>query len=133
ANLRLRHRSPGRARCLIMRFVTTKSREPQARPAPGESFGFALFEGIAPDGGLYVPESVPQWRPEDLARLSSMTLADVGARVLHPYVDELDYDALLAIVQDALAFPIPLVEVEPGIHVLELFHGPTLAFKDVGA
>ena len=110
-----------------MRFVTTKSLR------AGESFGFALFEGIAPDGGLYVPESIPQWRPEDLAKLSSMTLADVGARVLHPFVDELDYDSLLAIVQDALAFPIPLVEVEPGIHALELFHGPTLAFKDVGA
>jgi len=110
-----------------MRFVTTKSL------LAAESFGFALFEGIAPDGGLYVPESIPQWRPEELAKLPSMTLADVGARVLHPFIDELDYDTLLAIVQDALAFPIPLVEVEPGIHALELFHGPTLAFKDVGA
>jgi threonine synthase len=61
------------------------------------------------------------------------TLATIGARVLHPFVDELEYDALLAIAADALAFPIPLVEVEPGIHALELFHGPTLAFKDVGA
>ena len=110
-----------------MRFVTTKSL------LAAESFGFALFEGIAPDGGLYVPESIPQWRPEELAKLPSMALADVGARVLHPFIDELDYDTLLAIVQDALAFPIPLVEVEPGIHALELFHGPTLAFKDVGA
>ena len=125
-----------------MRFITTKSFHPvdpsrasgsQAPPAPGVSFGFALFEGIGLDGGLYVPESIPQWRPEELARLSSMTLADTGARVLHPFVDELDYDALLSIVQDALSFPIPLVEVEPGIYALELFHGPTLAFKDVGA
>lgn len=117
-----------------MRFVTTKSlRRPQAQPTPGVSFGFALFEGIAPDGGLYVPESIPRWRPDELARLPSMTLADIGARVLQPFVDELDDDALLSIVQDALAFPIPLVEVEPGIHALELFHGPTLAFKDVGA
>lgn len=117
-----------------MRFVTTKSLdEPQAQPTPGVSFGFALFEGIAPDGGLYVPESIPRWRPEELARLPSMTLADVGARVLHPFIDELDYDALRSIVQEALAFPIPLVEVEPGLYALELFHGPTLAFKDVGA
>jgi threonine synthase len=62
-----------------------------------------------------------------------MTLADVGARVLQPFVDELDHAALLSIVREALAFPIPLVEIEPGIHALELFHGPTLAFKDVGA
>ena len=117
-----------------MRFVTTKSfREPQGQAAPGVSFGFALFEGIAPDGGLYVPESIPRWRPEELGRLPSMTLPDVGARVLQPFVDELDYDALLSIVQEALAFPIPLVEVEPGLCALELFHGPTLAFKDVGA
>jgi len=114
-----------------MRFVTTKSI--QTPPMPGVSFGFALFEGIGLDGGLYVPESIPRWRPEELARLSSMTLADIGARVLHPFVDELDYDALLSIVQDALSFPIPLVEVEPGLYALELFHGPTLAFKDVGA
>lgn len=117
-----------------MRFVTTKSvREPQAQPTPGVSFGFALFEGIAPDGGLYVPESIPRWRPEELVKLPSMTLADIGARVLQPFVEELAYDALRSIVQEALAFPIPLVEVEPGLYALELFHGPTLAFKDVGA
>ena len=110
-----------------MRYVTTKS------AAPAVSFAFALFEGIAPDGGLYVPESIPQWSQEELARLPAMTLADAGARVLQPFVDELDADALLAIVEDALSFPIPLVEVEPGIYALELFHGPTLAFKDVGA
>ena len=103
---------------------------------PAVSFSFALFEGIAPDGGLYVPESIPRWSPEELARLASppgMTLPAIGARVLQPFVDELDYEALLAILEEALAFPIPLVEVEPGIYALELFHGPTLAFKDVGA
>jgi threonine synthase len=62
-----------------------------------------------------------------------MTLAHAGARILQPFVDELAGDALLAILEDALSFPIPLVEVEPGICALELFHGPTLAFKDVGA
>jgi threonine synthase len=105
-------------------------------PHDAVSFEFALFEGQAPDGGLYVPESVPQWRPEELTRLAcfpAMTLPAVGARVLQPFVDELDYDTLLSILDDALAFPVPLVEVEPGIFSLELFHGPTLAFKDVGA
>jgi threonine synthase len=112
-----------------MRFVTTKN----LHLTPAVSFSFALFEGIAPDGGLYVPESMPTWSPEELARLPSMTLAAIGARVLQPFVDELDADALLAVLEEALAFPIPLVAVEPGIYALELFHGPTLAFKDVGA
>jgi threonine synthase len=117
-----------------MRFITTKSlREPQAQPTTAVSFGFALFEGIGPDGGLYVPESIPRWSPEELAKLPSMTLAEVGARVLQPFVDELEHASLLSIVQEALAFQIPLVEVEPGVYALELFHGPTLAFKDVGA
>jgi threonine synthase len=118
-----------------MRFVTTGS----AHTVPPVSFSFALFEGIAPDGGLYVPESIPCWRPDDLARLvpprgsARMSLPEIGARMLQPYIDEIDAGALLAIAQDALAFPIPLVEVEPGTYALELFHGPTLAFKDVGA
>jgi threonine synthase len=115
-----------------MRFVTTRS----LHQSSAVSFSFALFEGIAPDGGLYVPESTPRWSPEELARLMSapgMTLPEIGARVLQPFVDELDYDALLTILEEALAFPIPLVELEPGIYALELFHGPTLAFKDVGA
>lgn len=115
-----------------MRFVTTRS----LHQTPAVSFSFALFEGIAPDGGLYVPESIPRWSPEELAQLTSspgMTLAAIGARMLQPFVDELDYDQLLAVLEEALAFPIPLVEVEPGVYALELFHGPTLAFKDVGA
>jgi threonine synthase len=112
-----------------MRFVTTKS----GHQPPPVSFSFALFEGIAPDGGLYVPERIPSWSPEELVRLPSMTLAAIGARVLQPFVDELDYDALLSVLEEALGFPIPLVAVEPGIYALELFHGPTLAFKDVGA
>jgi threonine synthase len=113
-----------------MRFVTTRN----GREAP-VSFGFALFEGIAPDGGLYVPESIPAWPPEEIARLKDprTTLPMIGAHVLRTFVDELDYDTLLSIAEDALAFPIPLVEVEPGVFALELFHGPTLAFKDVGA
>ncbi|HVH27368.1 MAG TPA: threonine synthase [Vicinamibacterales bacterium] len=117
-----------------MRFITTRSFAD--RQTPGVSFGFALFEGLAPDGGLYVPESIPQWSAREIERLTSgqgMSLAEVGARVLHPFVDELAYDALQTILDDALAFPIPLVEVEAGFYALELFHGPTLAFKDVGA
>jgi threonine synthase len=98
------------------------------------SFAQALFDGLAPDGGLYVPETIEAWKPEELAALSSWSLGAIGTRVLEPFIgDELHRDRLQAIVDEALDFPMPLVEVEPGIFALELFHGPTLAFKDVGA
>ena len=111
-----------------MRYVTTRGQ------APPTSLEWALFDGLAPDGSLYVPESIDCWNPQEIAALASRSLFDLGVRVLRPYTTgEIDEATLVSIVRDALNFPIPLVEVEPGIHALELFHGPTLAFKDVGA
>jgi threonine synthase len=93
-----------------------------------------LFEGLAPDGRLYMPESIARWSPVDLSALPSMSLVEIGIRVLRPFTaGEISEEALDGIVRGALDFPMPLVEVEPGVHALELFHGPTLAFKDVGA
>jgi len=111
-----------------MRFVSTRGK------APAASLGTALFDGLAPDGGLYVPEAIEPWSPEEIAKLPSMSLADIGVRALKPFAARaIDAQTLRAVVHDALDFEIPLVEVEPGIYSLELFHGPTLAFKDVGA
>jgi threonine synthase len=111
-----------------MRFLSTGGR------APAASLTAALFQGLAPDGGLYVPESIDRWSDADLASLASCSLVEAGIRVLRPFVDDvLGGRALLEAVERALTFPIPLVEVEPGIFALELFHGPTLAFKDIGA
>jgi threonine synthase len=111
-----------------VRFVSTSGQ------GPSVSLVSALFEGLAPDGRLYVPESIEAWQPAEIAALPSMTLAEIGTRVLRPYVGgALDEAALAAVVRDALDFPMPIVEVEPGVFALELFHGPTLAFKDVGA
>jgi threonine synthase len=113
-----------------MRFVTTRS----AGDAPGVPLRTALLEGLAPDGGLYVPEAIEHTPPHELARLAERTLTEIAYRALRPYVrGALDATIFEAVVVEALNFPIPLVEVEPGIHALELFHGPTLAFKDVGA
>jgi threonine synthase len=110
-----------------MRFVTTRS-------GPAVSFTTALFDGIAPDGGLYVPETIEPWADHEIARLPRRTLTEIALRVLRPFTrGEVDAATLEAVVVEALNFPIPLVEVEPGVHALELFHGPTLAFKDVGA
>ena len=75
-----------------MRFITTRSFAD--RQTPGVSFGFALFEGLAPDGGLYVPESIPQWSAREIERLTSgqgMSLAEVGAAgedAMLPALDE---------------------------------------------
>ena len=111
-----------------MRFLTTRQQ------APAVSFTEALFEGLAPDGGLYVPDAIEPWRPDEIARLPRRTLTEIGLRALRPFTrGEIDPATLEAVVVEALNFEIPLVEVEPGIFALELFHGPTFAFKDVGA
>ena len=111
-----------------MRFVSTRGK------APAASLGTALFDGLAPDGGLYVPDTIEPWAADEIARLPSMSLAEIGVRVLKPFAARaIDARTLSAVVHDALDFEIPLVEIEPGIFSLELFHGPTLAFKDVGA
>jgi threonine synthase len=111
-----------------MRFLTTR------RQAPDASFTEALFEGLAPDGGLYVPDAIEPWRADEIARLPRRTLTEIGLRALRPFTrGEIDPATLEAVVVEALNFEIPLVEVEPGIFALELFHGPTFAFKDVGA
>ena len=111
-----------------MRFVNTRG------SSDAVSLRQALIEGLAPGGGLYVPETIDQWSPRELERLPTRTLTEIAYRVLRPYTrGELDATAFEAAVVEALNFPIPLVEIEPGICALELFHGPTLAFKDVGA
>jgi threonine synthase len=110
-----------------MKFVTTRS-------GPAVSFTTALFDGLAPDGGLYVPETIEPWADHELARLPNRTLTEIGLRALRPFTrGDVDAATLEAVVVEALNFPIPLVEVEPNVFALELCHGPTLAFKDVGA
>ena len=94
----------------------------------------AMLQGLAPDGSLYVPEELPRF---DAGEIRGETVADIGTELLAPFfVDSTLADSLEAICHDALNFPIPLetLAVERGdLAVLELFHGPTVAFKDVGA
>jgi threonine synthase len=101
-----------------MQFVSTRGH------APTVSFRTALFEGLAPDGGLYVPTH--------LDPLPADELNDLGiARVF--VGDEIPPDVLARLLAEALDFPIPLQPIDVGLAALELFHGPTFAFKDVGA
>jgi threonine synthase len=98
------------------------------------SFGQALLQGLAPDGGLYVPTSWPRVDVEALSRETS--LPGIAARLIAPFVsgDPLA-PQLPQITTDAFNFPAPLVPLDADGHlgILELFHGPTAAFKDFGA
>jgi threonine synthase len=117
-----------------MRFVTTRALPQPLGERASVSFTTALFEGLAPDGGLYVPETIERWSDAELSRLPRRTLTEIAIRVLRPFTrGDLDPAVLEAVVVEALNFEIPLVEIEAGVFALELFHGPTLAFKDVGA
>src|SRR3989442_1779543 len=117
-----------------MRFTTTRALQHSGDEQPPVSFTTALFHGLAPDGGLYVPETIEAWPDHELARLPRRTLTEIALRVVLPFTGgEIDPAVLEAVVVEALNFPIPLVEVAPRVYALELFHGPTLALKDVGA
>jgi len=111
-----------------MRFVSTAGRAPPA------NLRTALFDGLAPDGGLYQPASLEMLPDAAVNRLIGNTLHDSALLLArHLMGDELDEDRLASIVEGALDFPIPLKRLDEQTFVLELFHGPTLAFKDVGA
>ncbi|MFO1455819.1 MAG: threonine synthase [Steroidobacteraceae bacterium] len=98
-------------------------------------FGAALQRGLAPDGGLYVPTSWPALRKEDFG--ADLSLPAVAERLIAPFAagDPVLAPALAAVVGDAFNFPAPLVPIggNERYGVLELFHGPTAAFKDFGA
>ncbi len=111
-----------------MRYLSTRG------AAPAATLGEALLRGLAPDGGLYLPETLPDLPiplgrgegPEELAALATEVLAPFA-------VGEIGRWELAALLREALDFPIPLVRLEDDLWLLELFHGPTLAFKDVAA
>jgi threonine synthase len=97
-------------------------------------FKEAAIRGQAPDKGLYFPEQIPQVKKEIIDGIESLSNEEIAFNVILPYVeDTIPEDKLRQIVSETINFPIPLVQVNESIWSLELFHGPTLAFKDVGA
>ena len=102
--------------------------------SPPVDFRTATITGQAPDGGLYFPETIPKFSAGLLREMRSLSKATVAVNVMRPYVGSAIPDSdLQRICADAVDFEFPLVAVEANVSALELFHGPTLAFKDVGA
>ncbi len=93
----------------------------------------AVVKGLAPDKGLYMPESIKTLPREFFANIDRMSFQEIAYTVADAFFGEdVDTMSLKRIVNDTLSFPTPVVEVKPNYYSLELFHGPTLAFKDVG-
>lgn len=94
----------------------------------------AVTKGLAPDNGLFMPETIPALPSDFFARLPEMSFQEMGLAVAQNLLSgSIPDDELRRIVAHTLSFDAPVVEVEENIYALELFHGPTMAFKDFGA
>ena len=115
-----------------MRFYSTREKNPAARLF---SLKEAAVMGLAPDGGLFMPERIPQVDMKRIEELSSRSFPEMAAYLASLFFDEFSESQLLEVCRAAFDFPIPLkcVSAESALYTLELFHGPTFAFKDVGA
>ena len=104
------------------------------KQSPVVDFAAATILGQAPDKGLYFPETIPQVSKELISNIESYSKEAIALEVIAPYIgDAIPKDVLEKIVSETVNFEIPLVKITDDIFSLELFHGPTLAFKDIGA
>jgi threonine synthase len=102
--------------------------------APNVSFQEAVIQGLASDRGLYFPESITPLPQDFLDEIENLSNEEIAFQAIRQFIgDEIPEPKLKEIIADTLCFDFPVVEVESGIYSLELFHGPTMAFKDVGA
>ena len=98
------------------------------------SFKNAVIRGLAPDRGLYFPNQIPILSKKFFENIEHISVPEMAFQIIKPYVGkEIDNKKLLSIVTETLDFEFPIVEITDNIAAFELFHGPTLAFKDVGA
>lgn len=113
-----------------MKYISTRGQ------APVLSFEQAMLTGLARDGGLYLPETIPEMSHAEIAALEGLPYEEVAFRVMRPYLgDAFTDDEFRGIIERAYAgfghaARAPLKQLAPGHFLLELFHGPTLAFKD---
>ncbi|BCB60886.1 MULTISPECIES: threonine synthase [Halomonadaceae] len=114
-----------------MRYISTRGQ------APALSFEEVVLTGMASDGGLYVPETLPEFSKEELASMAGLSYAEIAFRVMKPFVNgEIDDETFRRLVTEAYATfnhdaVVPLKQLDASHFLLEQFHGPTLAFKDV--
>ncbi len=110
-----------------MRYYSTN------KIAPTASLQEAVVKGIAPDKGLYMPQAIKRLPAEFFDSIDTLSFHEIAFRVAEAFFGEdVERESLRRIVEETLSFETPVVEVSPSIYSLELFHGPTLAFKDVG-
>lgn len=104
------------------------------KQAPEVSFKDAVIKGIAPDKGLYFPENIEPLPDSCFERIEELSNLEIAFNAIHQFVsDDIPNEKLKEILAKVLDFDFPVVEIEEGVATLELFHGPTMAFKDVGA
>lgn len=102
--------------------------------APKVSFKDAIINGIAPDSGLYFPEEITPLPPSFFEGIEKLSNLEIAFQAIHQFASEDIPDQVLkGILKAVLDFDFPIVEIEKNVGALELFHGPTMAFKDVGA
>ena len=102
--------------------------------SPIVDFKDATIKGQAPDKGLYFPESIPHLPENFISNIDNLSKEEIAFTIIQPYIGEvIPKNELERIVAETINFKFPLVKIEENIFSLELFHGPTLAFKDVGA
>ena len=113
---------------MTMKYYSTN------KTAPKASLEDAVIHGLAPDRGLYMPEEIQKLPAEFFQQLDQLSLQEIAFTVANSlFGKDIEADVLHTIIQETFSFDIPAVQVEHNIYSLELFHGPTLAFKDVGA
>ena len=111
-----------------MRYFSTRNKNKLV------SFKEAVMEGLASDGGLFMPEEIPSFPNSFIENLESISFEEIGFETAKKFAgDEISDEKLREIISKSLFFPAPVVELDESIGILELFHGPTLAFKDFGA
>lgn len=112
-----------------MKYYSTRDNQ-KANPF---SLKDAAFAGLSPDGGLFVPEYIPQVDMEKVQQLAEKSYADMAVYLAQTVFDDVPAEDMDRLVRDAYDFPIELNSIGEGLYNLELFHGPTYAFKDFGA
>lgn len=111
-----------------MKYYSTKNRDRKV------SLREAVIQGLAPDNGLYMPEYIPVLPDFLINALADLTLGQIGFEVVVRFVhDDVPENELRKIIENTIQFDAPLVAIEENVYCQELFHGPTLAFKDFGA